>query len=780
MKRLSAFVVALLTCGPLGAQPAPFDMTGERPIEDQAPAPKQQEQPSRNGPADGIEGEKIQLAPVKDAASYRRHIVPFASLSLTGEVDERAWSVYLTPAQAAAGGDLIFEYQNAVVIAPESSVLSVFVNGKLVGEGPVQAGEKPESRRYKLPSNLLRTGSNEIRFRVQQRHRTDCTVESTYELWTEIASGKAYIQFEGRDAARLTTLEDIQAVGVDASGRTRFNIVAPAFDQPSRTAALMRLAQGLALLGHMPAQSFDVRGDLPELGRAGELTVLAGTVAELQPLFPSLPGEASTTAVTALVESRPERAPILVLTGPDWSAVEGAIESITRVTDKPANVARDVIETGRWRLPQAPQVISGKRLPFSALGVSTTEFSGRRFRTAFAVAVPPDFYANAYGEATVLLDVGYTKAVRPGSRIDIYVNGSIASTVPLDSSGGLVRHLPINVTLRHFHPGANLIELEAVLLTDADRTCAPGTAASTEPRFALFDTSEFAMADFARIGRLPDLAAAAGSAYPFRSSAKPIALHVDRAETLSLSAAATFLARLAVAGGRPMAIETITSPIASADREALFVGAMPQIPKSVLTEAGIDLNSQISWGSSASSEVLADSRAAFDAWQTRLNGGTWRSHLRGLEDWVKDTFDISLNSLRFLPPDEAPFAPPDTATLLIAQSSNPDAGTTWTLVTSPTPEHLRDAVSTISDVRRWSQMSGHISIYEPVNDRISSIPAQHFEFVETRPPSLANYRLVLANWLSSNILVYAVLLVCLVVLLGLATASLLARLGRRQ
>lgn len=39
MKRLSAFVVALLTCGLLGAQPAPFDMTGERPIEDQAPAP---------------------------------------------------------------------------------------------------------------------------------------------------------------------------------------------------------------------------------------------------------------------------------------------------------------------------------------------------------------------------------------------------------------------------------------------------------------------------------------------------------------------------------------------------------------------------------------------------------------------------------------------------------------------------------------------------------------------------------------------------------------------
>lgn len=780
MRRVSAFLVALFACGPLSAQPAPFDMTDERPIEEQAPAPKQSKRPPSSESRDEPVIDRIEAGAANDTGSHRRHIIPFPRLSLTGEVDERAWSIYLTPGQAAAGGDLIFEYQNAIVIAPESSILSVFVNGKLVGEGPVQAGEKPESRSYKLPPGLLRTGSNEIRFRVQQRHRTDCTVESTYELWTEVSPEKAFIQFRGSEAARLTAVEDIQAVGVDGRGRTRFNIVAPAMDQPSRTAALMRLAQGLALLGHMPAQSFDVRADLPELGRAGELTVLAGTAAELKPLLPSLPAEASTTAVTAFVDSRVERAPLLVLTGPSWAAVETAIESLTKASDKPADVARDVIETGRWRLPQTPQVISGKRLSFSALGVSTSEFSGRRFRTAFAIAIPPDFYADAYGEATVLLDAGYTDAVGPGSRIDIYVNGNIASTLTLDSSGGLVRHLPINVTLRHFHPGPNLIELEAVLLTDADKACAPGSTASMEPRFALFDTSEFAMPDFARIGRLPDLAAAAGSAYPFRRSTKPIALYVDRAETLSLSAAATFLARLAVAGGRPMAIETITSPVAAAGKEAVFVGAMPQLPKSVLIEAGIDPNSQISWGTLASSEAVGNTRAALDAWQTRLNGGLWRSQLREIEQWVKETFDISLNSLRLLPPDETPFAPPETATLLVAQSSNPAGDGTWTLVTAPDPKRLRDGVSTIADVAKWSELSGHISIYEPANDRVNAVPAQRFEFVETRPPSLANYRLVLANWLSSNILVYAVLLVCLVVLLGLATAGLLAKLGRRQ
>ena len=70
----------------------------------------------------------------------------------------------------------------------------------------------------------------------------------------------------------------------------------------------------------------------------------------------------------------------------------------------------------------------------------------------------------------ILLDAAYTPAVLPGSHIDIYVNDSIASTVPITSSGGgLPRHLPINVTMRHFRPGVNTIAIEAILETESDK-----------------------------------------------------------------------------------------------------------------------------------------------------------------------------------------------------------------------------------------------------------------------------------------------------------------------
>ena len=200
-------------------------------------------------------------------------------------------------------------------------------------------------------------------------------------------------------------------------------------------------------------------------------------------------------------------APVLLISGPSWPAISAAIETIVSTVDRPATAIRDTLVTQRWSAPDAPLVLSATNLTFAQLGVKTTEFSGRRFRTSFNIAVPSDFYANAYGDATVLLDAAFTQNVLPGSHIDIYVNGNIASTVPISSTGGgIFRHLPIRVTMRHFKPGLNTLSLEAILMTKEDDICVPGTTAGTTPRFALFDTSEIHIPDFARIGQRPNLA----------------------------------------------------------------------------------------------------------------------------------------------------------------------------------------------------------------------------------------------------------------------------------
>ncbi|MEI2298665.1 cellulose biosynthesis cyclic di-GMP-binding regulatory protein BcsB [Ensifer sp. MJa1] len=772
-----AFLASLWVVAATGAfaQPAPFDMSGERP----ADAPVFQPPAATSGQNEGAAVEAPSSTAVLD--EFKRFIIPFSALSLTGEVDERAWSVYLTPAQAQSASALNFAYQNAIVVAPEVSMLSVFVNGELAGEGPIGSAEAATPLSYDLKPGLLHAGSNDIRFQVRQRHRTDCTVESTYELWTEIAPDTAFIRFASGDSQALTSLDDVRAVGLDEHGRTRFNLVVPGLQQPSRIAALMRLAQGLALRGQMPAQEFGLSETLPELGKPGEITALVGTADEVAPLLERLPDGAANGPVAMFVRDNRTKASLLVISGPDWSAVQEAIEGVTQPMDRPSNIPRDVIATARWHLPETPLVVSSARLRFSELGVETSEFTGRRFRTRFSVAVPSDFYADAYGDATLLLDAAYTEAVLPGSHIDIYVNGNIASTIPLNSvTGDILRHLPIKVTMRHFKPGPNLIEIEAVLTAEPDKACAPGTPGSNDPRFALFDTSELRMPEFARIGRRPNLAAISGAGAPYRNDATAVPLFLDRADEDTLSATATFLARLAVAGGRPITVEVITSPLAAGSRNALFVGAMPQLPKTVLTQVGIDATRQISWGNAEDAGSPDETQRAIDEWRTRLSGGAWRNQVTGFQTWVKQEFDISLSSLRILPEAQAEFAPPETASLVLAQGANPTDDATWTLLTAPTAKRLREGAAAIADVTRWQQLAGRVSAYEPAADKIEVTPVAGFDFVQTQPPSLTNYRLIFANWLSSNIMVYALLLIGLSVLLGLATSAMLTRIGRRK
>lgn len=99
---------------------------------------------------------------------------------------------------------------------------------------------------------------------------------------------------------------------------------------------------------------------------------------------------------------------------------------------------------------------------------------------------------------------------------------------------------------------------------------------------------------------------------------------------------------------------------------------------------------------------------------------------------------------------------------------------------APTGKDLRESVQALSAQDTWRQLAGHITTYQRGTKTIETIPINDFAFIETQPASLSNYRLIAANWLSTNILTYAVLLAALGVLLGLATAMLLSNLGRRE
>ena len=118
------------------------------------------------------------------------------------------------------------------------------------------------------------------------------------------------------------------------------------------------------------------------------------------------------------------------------------------------------------------------------------------------------------------------------------------------------------------------------------------------------------MPDFARIARLPDLAALTGSGFPYSRSTIPTALVVNEADSDTVSAAAMLLARIAIAGGRIIPFD-IASPTTIGERDAIFVAPADQAPSEVLAQLGIDQSLRTTWTASKDFDVET-ARAAAD------------------------------------------------------------------------------------------------------------------------------------------------------------------------
>lgn len=751
----------------------PFDMSGER-------GPVTEKTPFVEGGTPSTQTKQPEQKAVVPDTVTRRYIIPAKSLLLEGEAATHSFPVFLTPQQAASATTISLGYSNAVVVAPESSKLSVIVNDVAVGELPVQSAEGTRDIRFDLPAGVLRPGINRVTFNVVHRHRTDCTIRSTYDLWTAIDPARTFLTVPRDTSGRLLTTDDIAAIGLGPTGQTKFVMVVPEFGQPVATNALMRLSQGLALMAKMPNQTFDVVAALPATSAAGELTVLVGTAGDLASVLPTLPATARTSAVATFVDAPAGDGKVFVVSGPDWPSIEGAVEGMVSPIDRPLGVTREALSIRQRNGADMPLITGQTSLTFASLGVRTGEFSGRRYRTSFDIGIPSDFYADAYGEATVLLDAAYSPEVQPGSHIDVYVNGNIASTVPITSrGGGIFRHLPIRVTMRHFRPGPNRIDIETVLMTQADRVCAPGASASQEPRFALFDSSEFSMPRFARMAQLPSLAALAGTGFPYNGQVEPTALYLDRLDTDTLSTGATFLAKMAVASGRTLQVRPESSALAIGERNAILIGTISQLPPLVLDQTHIAAESASSWGGPAEGgSQQGATQEAFDEWQSRVRGGAFQRQISALEAWLQDKFDISFSSLRFLPGEEAPVSPDERARFLIAEGDSPEKGGTWTVLSAPTGADLKAGMMALAQEDRWQQLDGYVSLDAKAAETLDTRPVSRTRFVPTQPWTFANMRLVAANWLSSNILAYAVLFCALAILLGVATSGLLRRFGR--
>ena len=69
---------------------------------------------------------------------------------------------------------------------PEASYFTLTINDVVVGRVNIRATHSVKTFTFDIPPNALQAGFNSIRLTAELRHRVDCSLQATYELWTQI------------------------------------------------------------------------------------------------------------------------------------------------------------------------------------------------------------------------------------------------------------------------------------------------------------------------------------------------------------------------------------------------------------------------------------------------------------------------------------------------------------------------------------------------------------------------------------------------------------------
>lgn len=773
-----------------GASPAtgspsvePFQMVPGRPV---AELPVQAETPARPRTPD-------------------RFIVPLPRLRFEGESTAHGWVTYFTEQEVQRAATLLVGYTNAIYVMPELSRLRVTINGQLVMDLPIASPGGTSQISAAIPPGVLRAGGNLIRFEMHAVHRTDCSIESTYQLWTELDNSETGIAFQGGPAPAPAMIDDLPAIGVDPSGSTHIRFIHDGPIEPHYSNQILLASQALALRGRYAHPVVSIVG--PDAGppAPGTLSVVVGSAENLRNSLAFPPPIAPGQPLVRFVNDTRTGGPALVLGGETASAVEAAN---ARLTAGIGTADDDKLSISSRFAPDAPFFTGAGSARFSDMGVQTQEFSGRRLRIRFPVGLPADFYGAANGQAEILLDAAYAPSVRPGSRLSVYVNGTLASSYQLNERhGGLLQHKVIKIPLTHFRAGINRIWMEVLLNVDSDAVCGPGATLAREQRFVLFDSSRFVMGEFARIGTSPNLAAFFGRGYPYFHDTQPVAV-VMRHDAPTVAAAATVLARLALSHEDSVPVDTSPAAASLADRPALFIGDINQISPDVLRQVGVVQASRIRWladsrpgggGGRSASETGAAASAStpppssfsnlesdvrersgsgneniYDRWRDEVAGqSAIGAELLRFETWVRQTFDISLGVSSG--GDAEPFNPPPRTSVLVAQGFAPNSDATWTLIAGHTAESLAAAIDEFTMPEYWLRAYGQAVAFDASSRQMEIRTPGSQRFIVTQPLGPSNLRLIAANWLSLNIVTYALVLTLCCIAFAIVTSLLLRR-----
>jgi hypothetical protein len=697
-------------------------------------------------------------------------------LRFEGETAAKTWPIYVTSAEAGARARIHLGFTNAISVMPEVSSLSIAVNDVDVAQTPIAAATDPGALDVELPRGLLTPGYNSVRIAVAQRHRVDCTMEATYELWTQLDPATSGLAFPGIADPHFEQLDDLAAISPDPSGATTIRLALPEDADAGAVDNAMRALEAVAIRAGAQRPHVEIVDAVDE--RPG-LYIVAGQRDYLvKHGFAAFAGGAGKTLGIEGQEA-PGRV-VVVAIGDTQKETAEAIDGLL-----PARRAQERAESPPAARALASQfgypVRGALRVPLSELGVRTEEFSGRLFRASFDITLPGDFYPADYDKLTLSLTAGYASGLLPNSQILVRVNDREAGSTPLKNPRGDVFHdRPVSVPLGSLRPGVNHVIVEAQTPDSGDKACDVKHVMDGRKRFVLFDNSELVMPALARVGRMPNLSATLSSAFPYLDDSGFV--YAPSHDRRTLNAMASFLARIAVVAQRPVGARVTFDRDAARGAATLAVGALDDFPPGLIEQAGIDLPSlkKLWWrpnatdtgAEAAAHQAIMGSGEVYDQWAQGAHAVAedFAPHLSMLA--IYDRYiNVHREDFAILREPDRPIEAPESSTVLLAQARGQKGSDTWTFVIGATKASLARDMANLVAPSNWNEIEGRSAAYSPRGGARKLDDATQVWFIPSDALTPNNVRLIAAGYLSANLDVYAALLLAMAGLLGLATRA---------
>jgi hypothetical protein len=752
---------------------------GILPIARQAPATGMPVRADAARPADG-RAAKPEPAPT----ALRRLPVFGDDIKFTGETAVRQWPVYLTGNEAVAARNFRLSAINAISDLPEASSITVLVNDVPIGKVQLASADKPVATQLRVPPGLLVEGYNAVRMVVAQRHRVDCSIEGTYELWTDIDPNETgFLLASEAPPRRLADLATLAGTGAPVLFRLQRDPVGGTRD----------IERGLSVLQSLSLIAGTARAQAEFDGEENTAPAIEVVVTTERKLGRALPLDWRLDGMKSVaVEKTAEKTTIYVV-----EADEDQLDAAVAALAKAASAPRKGSAAGLRALQDLDgvRIEPGRSYSIAELGGQAGGFDGRLFRTTMRAVLPHGFYPAGYGRAELTLQGGYASGQLPSNGLVVRVNGRTVSSVGLvRQSGASFDGKVLKLPYTWFKAGANTVSVEATLLTPADQTCEP-TRPRTGARLQIGPETTLKFDRFALANTLPNIGATLG----FGSSdpaGGALDFTVSAADPRFLDGVAAFVVRSAALRGKVLPVRIAFGAAPREEGSTIFVGPAAEAPMlgpatpiagaAEVVEAPSlppPPKQLASLGAEETVQLLGEAPVAAEP--SLFDLGAVKTRVKAFGAALVDGFktDVTTEFDASVPP----------GALVVMQAASPPVGwTRWGLFWgSLVGQDVRPTVSTVLTAtdaatfktamnraiasESWQRLDGASAAFELSAETTTQRSAGGQLIEVSNDLSPTNARLVVAGWLSSNTSIYLGATFVSCCLLGLFTLLSLRR-----